>query len=197
MFQKMKDIMSKKKQNSTVEEPEVQDNVDETLENIENEELESDAVASETGDESELGQQYNELKDKYMRMLAEFENFKKRTRKEKLEFMSVAAKDTMTAILPILDDFDRAKKNADDDSTTEVFTEGVELVYNKLSSVLSQKGLKAMESNGETFDPEFHEALTEIPAPNDDMKGKIIDTIEKGYFLNDKIIRYAKVVVGK
>ena len=138
-----------------------------------------------------------ELKDKYLRLFAEFDNFKKRTVKEKLEMMKTASSNTMQALLPVLDDFDRAKKNAEDDKSTEVFSEGVNLVYQKLYSALKSKGLTPMESNGEEFDPELHEAITEIPAPNEEMKGKIIDTIERGYFLNDKIIRYAKVVVGK
>lgn len=145
----------------------------------------------------QLEKQNAELKDKYLRLYAEFDNFKRRTVKEKLDLMRTAAQDTMTALLPVLDDFDRAKKNAEDDSTTEVFTEGIQLVYQKLYSVLTQKGLEPMESTGEVFDPELHEALTEIPAPTDDMKGKIIDTIEKGYKLGDKIIRHAKVVTGK
>lgn len=144
-----------------------------------------------------LEKQNAELKDKYLRLYAEFDNFKRRTVKEKLDLMRTAAQDTMTALLPVLDDFDRAKKNADDDSTTEVFTEGIQLVYQKLYSVLTQKGLEPMESTGEVFDPELHEALTEIPAPTEEMKGKIIDTIEKGYKLGDKIIRHAKVVTGK
>lgn len=145
----------------------------------------------------QLEKQNAELKDKYLRLYAEFDNFKRRTVKEKLDLMRTAAQDTMTALLPVLDDFDRAKKNAEDDKTTEVFTEGIQLVYQKLYSVLSQKGLEPMESTGESFDPELHEAVTEIPAPSEDMKGKVIDTIEKGYKLGDKIIRHAKVVTGK
>lgn len=145
----------------------------------------------------ELEIQLSESKDKYLRLFAEFDNFKKRTAKERIEFRATAGMDTLQAFLPILDDFDRAKKVADDDSTEEVFTEGVSLVYQKLQNVMAAKGVKAMESTGEMFDPELHEAITEILAPSDEMKGKIIDTIEKGYTLNDKIIRYAKVVVGK
>ena len=103
----------------------------------------------------------------------------------------------MAALLPVLDDFDRAKKNAEDENSTEVFSEGVNLVYNKLYAVLKQKGLEPMETNGEVFDPELHESITEIPAPSDELKGKIVDTIEKGYVLKDKIIRHAKVVIGK
>ena len=160
---------------------------DNTAENRSNEEAEI----------IQLEKQNAELKDKYLRLYAEFDNFKRRTVKEKLDLMRTAAQDTMTALLPVLDDFDRAKKNAEDDKTTEVFTEGIHLVYQKLYSVLSQKGLEPMESTGESFDPELHEAVTEIPAPSEDMKGKVIDTIEKGYKLGDKIIRHAKVVTGK
>lgn len=139
----------------------------------------------------------SDMKDKYLRLLAEFENYKKRTVKEKMDLMKTAAQDTLTALLPVLDDFDRAKKNAEDESSAEPFSEGVMLVYNKLNGVLKTKGLEVMETNGQDFDPELHEALTEIPAPSEEMKGKIIDTIERGYLLKDKIIRHAKVVVGK
>lgn len=145
----------------------------------------------------EKNQELGELKDKYLRLQAEFDNFRKRTMKEKLEFMVTAAQDTMSVLLPVLDDFDRAKKNAEDENSTEPFSEGVMLVYDKLHKNLEQKGLKAMESTGEDFDPELHEAITEIPAPKEEMKGKVMDTVEKGYFLKDKIIRHAKVVVGK
>ncbi len=138
-----------------------------------------------------------ESKDKYIRLYAEFDNYKKRTIKERLDLINTAGRDTLSALLPVLDDFDRAKKSADDDSMNEVFTEGVTMVYNKFKGLLNSKGVKEMSSTGESFDPELHDAITEIPAPSDDMKGKIIDTIEKGYMLNDKIIRHAKVVVGK
>ena len=145
----------------------------------------------------ELKQQVGELKDKYLRIYAEFENFRKRSVREKLEMMKTAAQDTMSVLLPVLDDFDRAKKSADSADSEEKFTEGIELLYHKIYNVLENKGLKSMESTGEAFDPELHEAITEIPAPTEEMKGKVIDTIEKGYKLKDKIIRHAKVVVGK
>ncbi len=145
----------------------------------------------------ELEQEISEAKDKYLRLFAEFDNYKKRTIKEKLEQMRTASQDLLQALLPVLDDFDRAKKSADDENSTEVFSDGVSLVYNKLNNVLKAKGLKAMETENQDFDPELHAALSEIPAPSEEMKGKIIDTIEKGYYLNDKIIRHAKVVVGK
>ncbi len=136
-----------------------------------------------------------ESKDKYLRLFAEFDNFKKRSVKERFELMKTAAQETLTALLPVLDDFDRAKKSADNGN--ETFSEGVQLVYQKLYSILEHKGLKSMDSTGTEFDPEWHEAITDIPAPSEEMKGKVIDTVEKGYVLNDKIIRYAKVVVAK
>ena len=144
-----------------------------------------------------LQEENKELKDKYLRIYAEFDNFRKRSMKEKMEFMQTAARDTMSALLPVLDDFDRAKKIAEQPESKEVFSEGVSLVYQKLYTVLTGKGLKKMESTGMEFDPEQHEAVTEIPAPSEDLKGKVVDTLEEGYLLNDKIIRYAKVVTGK
>ena len=142
-----------------------------------------------------LKAELDESKDKYLRLFAEFDNFKKRSVKERFELMKTAAQETISALLPVLDDFDRAKKSAE--SGAETFSEGVQLVYQKLYSTLEHKGLKSMESTGADFDPEWHEAITDIPAPSEEMKGKIIDTVEKGYVLSDKIIRYAKVVVAK
>lgn len=146
---------------------------------------------------NKLQEENKELKDKYLRIYAEFDNFRKRSMKEKMEFMQTAARDTMSALLPVLDDFDRAKKIAEQPDSKEVFSEGVSLVYQKLYAVLTGKGLKKMESTGMEFDAELHEAVTEIPAPSKDLKGKVVDTLEEGYLLNDKIIRYAKVVTGK
>ncbi len=146
---------------------------------------------------TELQQEIGELKDKFMRQTAEFDNYKKRTARERLDLFKTAGQETIAAMLPVLDDFDRAIKAGESDDTIEPVSEGIKMIYNRLKTVLGQKGLKGMESTGETFDPELHEALTEIPAPSEDLKGKIIDTIEKGYYLNDKIIRHARVVVGK
>jgi molecular chaperone GrpE len=137
-----------------------------------------------------------ELKEKNLRLLAEFENYKKRTMRERLDLMNSASKDVIKALLPVLDDFDRAKKHAEE-SSDEQFSEGVRLAYNRLYAILQSLGLKAMDSVGESFDPELHEAITEVPAPEEKMSGKILDVIEQGYMLNDKIIRHAKVVVGK
>lgn len=142
-----------------------------------------------------LNEELEEAKDKYLRLFAEFDNYKRRNTKERFDLMRTAAQETISAILPVLDDFDRAKKSSDNGG--EVFSEGMQLVYQKLYSVLENLGLKAMDSDGMDFDMEYHDAITDIPAPTEDLKGKIIDTIEKGYILNDKIIRHAKVVVGK
>jgi molecular chaperone GrpE len=145
----------------------------------------------------ELEAQVAELKDKYLRLFAEFENYKRRTAKEKLDMIGSAAKNTLINFLPVLDDFERAKAAAEKENSTEVFSEGVELVYQKFLQTLKNQGLKRIESDNALFDAEYHEAITEIPAPTEEMKGKVIDTVEQGYFLNDKVIRYAKVVVGK
>lgn len=138
-----------------------------------------------------------ELKDKYVRLYAEFDTFRRRMMKEKSDLVKTAAQDTMTALLPILDDFDRAKKSADAKDSKEQFSEGVNLVYQKLHQVLKQQGLEPMETALQTFDADWHEAVAEIPAPTEELKGKILDTIEKGYLLGGKIIRHAKVVIGK
>ncbi|MCF2503004.1 nucleotide exchange factor GrpE [Dyadobacter sp. CY107] len=137
-----------------------------------------------------------ELKDKYIRLYADFENFRRRTAKEKLEMISGASADMVKAILPIVDDFERAKVSFESSTEIDALKEGVDLIYTKLSKTLEAKGLKPMESKGEKFDAELHESIAQFPAPSEDLKGKVIDEIEKGYFLNDKVIRYAKVIVG-
>lgn len=152
--------------------------------------------STEEGKVAELQAAVSELRDKQLRLLAEFDNYKKRTMRERLDILNSASKDVMVSLLPVLDDFDRAKKSADDPNNEEVFSEGVTLVYSRLYNILQSLGLKAMTSTGEPFDAEYHEAITEIPVPDESMKGKVIDTLEKGYMLNDKIIRHAKVVVG-
>jgi len=170
----------------------------ESEENTTNTDAEATAQEGEQDEnQNAKAKQLEELKDKHLRLMAEFENFKRRSVREKMDIMKNAAKDTMTVLLPVLDDFDRARKAAEENDKGDLFAEGIGLVYKKLYSTLEQKGLKPMETNGEAFDPELHEALTEVPAPTEDLKGKVIDTIEKGYWLNDKIIRHAKVVVGK
>jgi molecular chaperone GrpE len=144
-----------------------------------------------------LQDQLQEQKDKYLRLAAEFENFKKRTAKERLEIIQTAGKEVILSLLDVLDDCDRAEKQLQNSDDINEIKEGVRLVFNKLRAVLQNKGLKAMESIHTDFDVAKHEAVTEIPAPAKDLKGKVIDEITKGYYLNDKIIRFAKVIVGK
>jgi molecular chaperone GrpE len=139
-----------------------------------------------------------ESKDKFLRLYSEFENFRRRTAKEKLDLISTANEDLMTALIPVMDDFERANKSIEkEDSDLKSVREGLDLVFHKFKKTLEQKGLKAMEAGeGSSFDPDFHEAITQIPAPSKKLKGKIVDVIEKGYMLKDKVIRYAKVVIG-
>ena len=189
--------MAKKKNKETEEQDvELQDQVAEQDQNVDTEEG-GDQQDSEQSQIAVLEADKAELKDKQLRLLAEFENYKKRTVKEKIDMMSNAAEKTISKLLPVLDDFGRAKKISDDEGSEEVFPDGVTMVYNKLQTTLKGLGLIEMETTGEVFDTEKHEAVTEIPVPDEEMKGKVVDTIEKGYLLNDKIIRHAKVVVGK
>jgi molecular chaperone GrpE len=144
----------------------------------------------------ELTEKNDELNDRYLRLYSEFDNYRKRTNKERLELLKSASQDIIIDLLPVLDDFDRAIKAMNDQEADEETIKGVELVYNKLFGILSQKGLEPMNSLGKDFDTDFNEAITKIPATSKDMIGKVIDVIEKGYLLNGKIIRFAKVVVG-
>lgn len=137
-----------------------------------------------------------ESKDKYLRLVAEFDNFRRRTAKERIELIQTAGKDVISGLLDALDDADRAQQQLDV-SEDKMVKEGVTLVFNKLRNALQSKGLKPMNALGKDFDPDLHEAITEIPAPSEELKGKVIDEVTKGYYLNDKIIRHAKVVVGK
>ncbi|MEC7654257.1 MAG: nucleotide exchange factor GrpE [Bacteroidota bacterium] len=155
----------------------------------------------ETTDENEHSEsQYEEsedinFQDKYMRLYAEFDNFRKRTMREKAELIGSASSDIMLQLLPLVDDFDRAQDNETDD--VAALKEGMELIHSKLIATLSSKGLKAMKTKtGDNFDLDKHEAIANIPAPTEDLKGKVVDIVEKGYMLGDKVLRYAKVVIG-
>lgn len=136
-------------------------------------------------------------KDKFLRLFAEFENYKKRTTKERIELFKTAGQELMTALLPIMDDFDRGLAEIKKAKDKELL-KGMQLISDKLKNTLTQKGLTAIDVNaGDTFDAEIHEAITQIPAPSEELKGKVIDCVEKGYKLGDKIIRYPKVVIGQ
>jgi len=152
---------------------------------------------SETASAQGFNEQITELNDKYLRLYSEFDNYRKRTLKEKIELNKYASADIITKLLPVLDDFERAIRAFD--VTTDVgksLKEGVVLIFNKFFSILNQQGLEQMRTAGESFDTDFHEAITNIPAATPEQKGKIVDEVEKGYLLNGKVIRYAKVVVG-
>lgn len=182
--------MSKKKQAEAELEKEEVKEAEETAENAtEQEEQKKDPL-------EELQAQYNELNDKYLRLYSEFENFRKRTSKERVDLIKSGGEDVFKILLPIIDDFERARANMETAEDVPSVKEGVDLIYHKLIKELGNKGLKAMETKGEVFDSEIHEAITQFPAPTDDMKGKVIDEAEKGYYLHDKVIRFAKVVVG-
>jgi len=144
-----------------------------------------------------LKAEVQEQKDKYLRLFAEFDNFKRRNAKERIELIQTAGKEVITSMLDVLDDCDRAEKQLQKTDDINQVKEGVQLVFNKLRSTLQSKGLQPMESINTPFDVEKHEAITEIPASTKELKGKVVDEVTKGYYLNDKIIRHAKVVVGK
>lgn len=146
--------------------------------------------------EEELKQELAQLNDKHIRLFAEFDNFKKRSHRERIELFKTAGQEVLTALLPVIDDFDRALKAMNTTQNIDAIKEGVLLVQNKFKNILAQQGLKEMESIGKAFDPDLQEAITSIPAPTEDMKGKVLDEVEKGYYLNEKVIRHAKVIVG-
>lgn len=151
----------------------------------------------ETNEVEGLKVELNEQKDKYLRLFAEFDNFKRRTARERIELMQTAGREIMAALLEVLDDCDRTEKVMGESTDFEAVKKGVGLVFHKLRSTLEQKGLKAMNTENAEFDADLHEAITEIPAPTEALKGKVIDELQKGYKLGDKIVRYPKVVVGK
>jgi molecular chaperone GrpE len=156
-------------------------------------------LSNEAGENAleKLQAELDEQKDKYIRLFAEFDNYKRRSAKERIELIQTAGKEVITSLLDVLDDSERAEKQLQTSTDLEQIRKGIELVFSKLRSTLQAKGLKAMESINTDFDVEKHEAITEIPAPSEKLKDKVVDEVQKGYYLNDKIIRFAKVVVGK
>lgn len=183
------------------EDPAVENQVEQEIQDqqAEEEKKEESVIvepANELSAEEKLQQDVAALNDKYLRLFAEFDNYKRRTQKERVELLQTAGKDVVVSLLPVLDDFERAVKATENATEVSAIRDGIVLVQTKLKGILSQKGLKEMESLNTTFDSDIHEAITKIPAPTDDLKGKVIDELEKGYTLNDKVIRFAKVVVG-
>ena len=180
---------------------------DQNEELIVNEELEQELPVEELPvlDEKELLElklaqaevTNKEMNDKYLRLSAEFDNYRKRTLRERMELTKTASESVMLSILPVTDDFERAMHSIEQGMDFEATKEGILLIYNKFKDFIKQNGITEIEAAGKEFNTDLHEALTKIPAPSEELKGKIIDVIQKGYYLNDKVIRFAKVVVGE
>ncbi len=160
------------------------------------EQMETPPVEEKLSVEQELQSKLAELNDKYLRLYSDFDNFRKRTAKEKIDLIQSGGEDVFKSMLPIIDDFERAIKSNAETTDIKTINEGVNLIYNKFKNTLSQKGLEEMKSLGEPFNTDLHEAITSIAAPSEATKGKIVDELEKGYTLNGKVIRFAKVVIG-
>ena len=188
--------MAKSKKGQKKSEENGQEVLDQEITNEAHAEEQPNKAAETKEEKSELDQlkdEVEEQKDKYLRLYSEFDNYRRRTAKEKLELTKTANEELVVALLPVVDDFERAQKAAEDDSEKE----GIALIYNKLVNVLQQKGVKEIETNkGDDFNDEVHEAITQIPAPEEGLKGKIVDVVEKGYYLDEKVVRFAKVVTG-
>lgn len=173
-------------------------NNEEVVENVEATTDEATETQAETSNsEQSPEEKYAELNDRFMRLYAEFDNFRRRTNKEKIDLIANANAGVLKDLLPIMDDFERAMLNNENVDDIAAVKEGFNLIFNKTKSILESKGLKAMNAKGETFDSELHEAIANVPATSDAEKGKVIDDVEKGYYLNDKVVRFAKVIVGQ
>ena len=178
-----------------IPEEHVSDNSDDTINQESPAEFAKEANQAE-GEFKKLEKEIADLNDKYLRLYAEYDNFRKRTARERLDYMSTAGEDVLKIFIPIVDDFERGIKANETITDVKPINEGIQLIFNKLQGILKSKGIEPMQSIGTAFDPETMEAITNIPAPSPDMKGKVIDEVEKGYLMNGKVIRYAKVVVG-
>jgi molecular chaperone GrpE len=191
--------MLKKKKKEDSENPEALNEVMNENEQTEQQEEQGEATANVENAPSPVDVLKGELaqaNDKYLRLYAEFDNFRRRTIKEREDARKLEGKDLIVALLPVLDDFERAFRAMETATDVAPVKAGVELIQTKLKNTLTQKGLKPMEAIGTEFDPDIHEAITNIPAPTEDLKGKVMDEMEKGYYLNDKVVRFAKVIVG-
>lgn len=171
-------------------------NANETTDAAEGENKAENTTETEKESVRDIESELKEKDDKYLRLYAEFENYKRRTTQERIELFKTAGQEILLALIPVLDDFDRALHAMQTATDVQQVKEGIELVSNKFRHTLTSKGLKPMESIGQPFNADLHEAITNIPAPTEDMKDKVIDEVEKGYYLGDKVIRFAKVVVG-
>jgi molecular chaperone GrpE len=187
-------MTKKKKVEPTEKELEVKNETEQIKDETQIEQKDSINEPEENGE-----QKYKELNDKYLRLSAEFDNFRRRSLKEKMELIKTAGEDILLNILPVMDNFERALKaiGQNENENNVAIKEGILLIYNNFRDFLSQRGVRELEAIGKEFDTDLHEAITKIPAPNEEMKGKVVDVIEKGYLMHEKIIRFAKVVVGE
>ena len=188
--------MSEEKELNEQTHSETSSEINETAEAVENssaENIEQEEIKTEPTPDEKLA----ELTDRYLRLYSEFDTYRKRTNKEKIDLIATASAGVLKELITTLDDFERAIANNENVEDLTTLKEGFHLIYNKLKTTLENKGLKAMLAKGESFDSELHEAIANIPAPSEDLVGKIVDDVEKGYYLHDKVIRYAKVVVGQ
>ena len=184
--------MKEKKDKETIEKKDIKDKKSKGSKKSKSKKTDDKTVQIE-----ELGEKLAEISDKHIRLQAEFDNYRKRTLNEKIELMRSGGTDILEALLPVMDNFERAIDASSKTDDIQAVREGIDLIYTSFKSFLSQKGIKPMDATGKQFDTDFHEALTKIPAPSDDLKGKVVDVVEKGYTLNEKVIRFAKVVVGE
>ena len=200
MFKIFKDMSDKEKKQKEqeVSEEKVQEPIAEKEKKKEKHKSEPKKTEKEKIEDTinDLGTKLAETNDKYLRLYSEFDNFRKRTAKERIDIFKTASEDMILNLLPVLDDFERALKAIEPNEQTNALREGVDLIYSKLQNILVQKGLKAMESIGTIFDSELHDAIAQIPAQDEGSKGKVFDEVQKGYYLYDKVIRHAKVVVA-
>jgi len=193
---KKKNKKSKEKaENKEVNEKQSPNNVAEK-DSIEENSFNNNGEDQEPSKEELLQQKVDELNDKFLRLYSEYDNYRKRTAKEKLDLVKTASVEVISDLLPVVDDMERAINSSKESEECDAITEGFRLIHSKMRSILEKKGLKPIESVGQPFDTDFHEAITYIPAPSEDLKGKVVEEVEKGYTLNEKVIRYTKAVIG-
>ena len=181
--------------NDIIQEEQLSDNTDNSIKQESPEDFAKEVNQAED-QFKKLEKELADLNDKYLRLYAEYDNFRKRSARERLDYMSTAGEDVLKSFLPVVDDFERGIKANENISDVKTINEGIQLIFNKMQHILKQKGIETMQSIGTEFNPETMEAITNIPAPTPELKGKVVDEVEKGYLMNGKVIRFAKVVVG-
>lgn len=199
MQQAQQEIKSEQKEKTKSEKSTKKEHKEKVKDNVEQEQDKKGTTEKQESskDKKSAQEEIEELNDKYLRLAAEYDNYRRRTLKEKMELAKSAGEDILINILPVMDDFERGLASIDKAKEVDAIKEGVLLIYNKFKEFLKQRGVKEIEAKEKEFDTDLHEAVTKIPAPSEELKGKVVDVIEKGYLLNDKVIRYAKVVIGE